>query len=293
VPLEREPSWLDEPDRIRLPKDEAREALIADLRARERAALGRTGADGPVADGPEPAAVAMEAVLPAAPAVRDTPVRVRRPWGLWLAGAAIVLAGSASVWFFVLRDRGDLPEVSTPPVQAEPRIPPEPVGAPIGWSVAVEAHDRLGMAQQSVSSLAAADSSSDFYISPALVSGDLWYRVLAGPFADSVGAAVAMQRLVDAGLKRAAAVWDVRATPLAFLLGRFEQMAEANARADELMQKGIPAYVVEVPYSRGGPWYHVYGGAYTAPSEAERMGELLRNAGLPDSLVVRVGRTVP
>jgi hypothetical protein len=36
--------------------------------------------------------------------------------------------------------------------------------------------------------------------------------------------------------------------------------------------------------------YHLYAGAYSVPSEAEAMRALLRTAGVPDTLVVRIGQ---
>jgi hypothetical protein len=61
----------------------------------------------------------------------------------------------------------------------------------------------------------------------------------------------------------------------------------------ELKGQGVPSYVVEVPYTRGAPRYHVYAGAYAGPSEAALMRDVLRRAGVLDTLVLRVGRITP
>ena len=291
-------------DRIRLPKDEAREALIADLRARQRATLARAGA-APDAGAAGSWAAADAGVTPGAlgdltePSydlkreVGSTgPARHPRRWRRWLIGALLVAAGTVLAWYFGFRgEAGGGGDPDAPIAATRAEEPPVPAGAPVVWSVAVEAHDRLATAVRSVDSLGTADSTMTFYISPAVVSGDLWYRVLAGPFEDSIAAGAAMERLVAEGLKRGGGVWDVRQTPLAFELGRFPLKADATSRMNELGSMGIPAYVVEVPYSRGGPWYHLYGGAYSSAPEATRMRVLLRDAGLPDSLVTRTGRT--
>lgn len=288
-------------DRIRLPKDQAREALMADLRARQRTATSRAGAapvEATLAAAEGQAAPAPDLSEPPLGADRGAggtgprPVRRNRAWR-WVAGVAVLAAGAAATWYFGVRPADDATSTATVsgPGPAEPVAPPEPVAGPLNWSVAVEAHDRLDAAVRSVDSLAAADTGIGFYIAPATVGGDLWYRVLAGPLGDSAAAVQAMERLVREGRKRAAAVWDVRATPLSFLLGRFPKEPDALVRMSELRQAGVPAYIVEVPYSYGEPWYHIYGGAYGDAPEAERMRQLLLNAGLPDSLVVRVGRT--
>jgi len=219
------------------------------------------------------------------------PPRRPRRGRRWLAGALLVAAGTVLAWYFGFRGgSGDGGDSDAPIPATRPEEPPVPAGVPVAWSVAVEAHDRLVTAVRSVDSLGTADSTMTFCISPAVVSGDLWYRVLAGPFRDSLSAGEAMQRLVAEGLKRGGGVWDVRQTPLTFELGRFPLEADATSRMNELGSMGVPAYVVEVPYSRGGPWYHLYGGAYGSAPEAERMRQLLRDAGLPDSLVTRTGR---
>lgn len=288
-------------ERIRLPKDEAREALIADLRARQRSAVARAAVSAPEPAAAEPAGpVGGEPVEPdpteplvkprqdAGPGPR--PARPARR-GRYAASVLLVLVAVVAVWFFGFRGRGgagDAPMLA--PAIAEPRVPPEPAGEPLAWSVAVEAHNRLSMALRSVDSLAARDSTIGFYVSPAVVSGDLWYRVLAGPLADSLGAVAAMDSLVQRGLKKAFGVWDVRNTPFTFLLGRFRLRTDAVDRMRELTNDGVPTYIVEVPYTRGEPWYHLYSGAYADAPEADRMGQILRDAGLPDSLVVRTGR---
>jgi hypothetical protein len=290
-------------DRIRLPKDEAREALIADLRARQRATLARAGA-APDAGAAGSWAAADAGVTPGAHGDLTEPsydlkreigsdgaTRQPRHWRRWLIGALLVAAGTVLAWYFGFRGEAGGGGDPVAPIDAtRAEAPPVPAGAPVVWSVAVEAHDRMATAVRSVDSLGTADSTMTFYISPAVVSGDLWYRVLAGPFEDSIAAGAAMERLVAEGLKRGGGVWDVRQTPLTFELGRFPLEADATSRMNELGSMGIPAYVVEVPYSRGGPWYHLYGGAYSSAPEAARMRVLLRDAGLPDSLVTRTGR---
>lgn len=281
---------------IRLPQDEAREALIADLEARERVARAQAES------GTDEKAAERGAAVPAsggadideiAESIAARPRPKRMAWR-WLAAAAVIIAGGGSAWYFGFGQNADLEEPAQAPPQAALRqAPPEPVGEPLGWSVAIAAHDRIDLANRSAADLGAADSSHVFYVAPAVVNGDLWYRVLAGPLRDSIGAVQAMQRLVDSGLKRGANIWDVRKTDLTFLLGRFPRESDAAARVQEVADLGVPAYILEVPYSHGEPWYHVYGGAYSSdtPTEAGAMRQMLLDAGLPDSLIVRTGRS--
>jgi cell division protein FtsN len=126
-----------------------------------------------------------------------------------------------------------------------------------------------------------------------LVGGEVFYRVLAGPLPDSASAAVALRRLVDSGFKATSNDWDVRTTPLAFFLGRFESRDSAAQRMRQLRIQGVPSYVVDVPYSSGPVRYHLYGGAYSADSEAAVMRDLLKRVGLTDTLMLRLGRGSP
>jgi hypothetical protein len=58
----------------------------------------------------------------------------------------------------------------------------------------------------------------------------------------------------------------------------------------ELQQVDIPSYVVVVPYTGGTERFHLYAGAFVAAAEADVMREFLNSVGIPDSLVLRVGR---
>jgi hypothetical protein len=73
-------------------------------------------------------------------------------------------------------------------------------------------------------------------------------------------------------------------------MGRYDTREEAVRETTTLKARGIPSYVVEVPYTQGPPRFHVYAGAYSGPTEASVMRNVLRNAGIMDTLVLRVGR---
>jgi hypothetical protein len=280
VPADTEP--------MRTAKDEARAALMADLRARQNVA-GRSPESEAVPDeGPIPAPV--QTPRPAAASTPRRPIRIGRPrWGV--IGAIAVLAAAGFLIGKLLAGGTEEVVGTTAPISAGG--PAQPAGVILNYSVAVEAYDQLPAALARADSLALLDSALTFYIAPVLVAGNVWYRVMAGPLSDSASAAAALNALVSRGLKAAANEWDLRSTPLAFFLGRFASRDSAVQRMRELRNQGVPTYVVVVPYSSGPDHYHLYGGAYSADSEAAVMRDLLRRTGLTDTLTLRLGRGLP
>jgi hypothetical protein len=196
------------------------------------------------------------------------------------------------MWTELLRPEPATLPVSPPPPEAAIAVNPgEPAAEPLPFSVAIEAHQELATAAERVARLSQAEPSMGFYLAPILVDSVLYYRVMAGPVRDSVGAAALLQQLLAKGHKTGSTAWDIRITPLAFLLGVFDSRAAAMHRVVELASLRIPAYVLEVPYSSGVSRYHLYCGAYAGPAEADVMRQLLARAKLDANLVERVGRT--
>jgi hypothetical protein len=308
LPAPRSPEAAREAyERVRLPRDAERDALIADLRARQRAALAQPlGAVGetaerqvvhprPIVGGPAESEAAPLTEPPVTVA-REPARRGRRRRPVVLAVVAIVLIGviAAALYFgqeyLSGRQLAEQPpaEPVTPPVES---LTGDPAGAPLPYSVAVEAHEDLTTAVRRVESLTRADPATGFYIAPILVDSSLYYRVMAGPVQDSTTAASVMQNLIRRGLKSAGTEYDIRATPYAFLLGEYELREQAQQRMLQLRPLGIPSYIIEVPYTKGPPRYYLYSGAYAGAAEADVMRQMLRSAGLPDTLVERTGRS--
>lgn len=295
-PVFEAPPWAAAGETLH-PKEAARRALAAELQQRQRASAAMHATNGePHEDEAAPP--------PPPPPPRPEPIALRAAkylWSLWrneqpkqiarIAGAIALLAIVS--WFVgrLLASRGDDTIGSSGPVSAGG--PAEPAGVILNYSVAVEAYDQFGQARNRADTLAAMDSVLSYYIAPVVVDGTLFYRVLAGPLVDSASAAAAMRTLVDRGWKAAMSAYDVRHTPLAFLLGRFESRDSAVQRKNELMTQSVPTYVIEVPYTSGPSRYHLYGGAYAADSEAAAMREIIRRNGLLDTLVLRLGRGTP
>ena len=252
-----------------------------------------------VAPAPEPpdgAAREVDASLLDRPELADPIIfrsegKRRRAPLLWGLAAVLVVVGGWFAYRTFLVSAPAPPEPMTveEAAPAAPEPAPEPVETPIGFSVAVEAHQDLPTATERLEILEESDPAITFYISPVPISGSVWYRVLAGPVADRESGAALMRRLVEAGHKTAFDDWAVRPTRYAFLLGDFRTEEEAERRVAGLRELGIPAYVAPIDYDPGEARYRVYGGAFENPASAEVMEEMLAGVRIRAPLVERVG----
>jgi len=213
---------------------------------------------------------------------------------LALAAGAWVGYGYYQEWQALRRGIDAAPSASgsaqTPAAPAEPAALPSAAGVALRYSVAIEAHTDFGLAQNRVLALREREPDLGFYVAPIVVDSVLYYRVMAGPAADTAGANALMRRLTAAGHKSGADPWSIRPTELAFLVGEFDSRGAALAREVELRELGIPGYVVELPYTDGSTRYRVYSGAFERELDAEVLRRLLQNAGLTAELVQRTGR---
>ena len=302
----REKTPEEQYESIKVPRNAAREALIADLRSRQRAALMT-----PPPAVEESAPQVVEGEVPqgsrSAEQIRSRPtfsrpipsiteptfadtkrkrgVKSRRAL-FWALSLAVIAAFVVGGWLVLQR------YVEVTEVQGDSAVvvPPrqQPV-MPLAYSVAVEAHQQLPIALERVNALRSDEPDMDFYIAPIVLDNVLYYRVLAGPLADSAAAGAVMRRLLEKGHKTGATQWDVRAAPLAFLLGEFESRSAAEQKVTETIDVSIPAYIVPLPMPDGAVRYRVYAGSFAGIAEADVMRQLLKNLGLPDTLVVRLG----
>jgi hypothetical protein len=262
-------------------KEEARQALKAEIEARQRAAA--ETADTPDSPRPTPA--------PKKPAPARKPVA--RDWRRLLRWAALIVVIATAAWL-VGTWLGGGPEGDMAAAGPDGASVAQPAGEVLNYSVAIESYDDYDAAMVRADSLALAAPDLTFYVAPVRDDDDsILYRVLAGPMTDSASASEAMLRLVQQGLKIAPSEYDVRSTPLAFLVGQYEFRGDAEARMNELKGRMVPSYTIEVPFEQGAVRYYVYAGAYSGPSEAALMRDRLREAGVQDTLVLRVGRSLP
>lgn len=295
-------------ERIRIPKDGAREALIADLRARQRAALmapapvmtplpheeapATARAQLPRTNRPvERVPIPVFPVRPLVPPKRRLDRRV-----LWIGGLLLAGAGGAGAWYV----SGGKPGAGARAVtttNAPLPVRPAPVAPPVAgasqaalpYSVAIGSYQVFDLARERLQQLRHDDAKRAYYITPTVAQGTLFYRVMAGPVADSTTALALRDTLLARGIKTGSSGWDVLSTPFAFLLGVFDQPGDAQSKQQDAEKKGVPSYIVESAGEDGSLNYKLYAGAYTGPGDAEFLRPILKSAGLPDYLVARTG----
>jgi hypothetical protein len=313
----------DDFERIRLPTERgAREALIADLRQRQRAARLAPPADADTlpqpADRKDPARqdrttvllpprsgesgrevraetmgddIPLDTLDPGLPERPARPSRFGQPlaWTVFVVLAVALLGGS---WRFLAGrlsvDREPRTEAVEPPV-LDPTPPARPAAeVALPFVVAIEAHTDLAAAFGRVDALDQ-EAGLSFHIAPLEREGTLFYHVMAGPVADSASAVALRDTLLARRLKTAATPTDVRHAPLSFVIGDYSTREAAEEALNELRRLDVPGYMQDAEAADGAPLYRVFVGAFTAPAEADVTRQLLRGAGVRDSLVLRMG----
>jgi hypothetical protein len=287
-------------EKIRIPKDSAREALIADLRARQRAAL--------MAPLPEMVPLPFEGVPPAIeiPAVKiarkpvtraslfgTDPAQARRikdrlTWALLLF---LIAAFGTAVWYLWQTRFAavDEPQPLTQPPAVEQLAGGPAANVALPYSVAIASYGALNLAQDRLDQLSAEAPHLAFYIGPVEIQGVLYYRVMAGPVPDRMTAAALRDTLVVRGIRTITTGWEVLDTPFAFFLGDYAERSEAVRQQHQAATKGVPTYIVATAAPDGSQQYTLYAGAYTGSGDAEFMRQILKSVGLPDNLVERSG----
>ncbi|HSJ13809.1 MAG TPA: SPOR domain-containing protein, partial [Longimicrobiales bacterium] len=305
---------------VELPRDgEARHALIADLRARQRAALqappdpfavaskamGREGVGSGDPAGPlsaEAAAeFAAEDLLAPVPQARhpEEPPTAPRPavrqhsisWTLLVLLLLSLLAGAWHLWsWWGDAQQAGAAAATQPAVRPAPPPPavPDTLDAFLPYLVAIEAHQDLRTAERRILALRSALPGTGFLIVPLVREGTLYYHVSAGPAADTASAGALMDTLIARRIKTGGTRADVRSAPLALLIAEYGARDSAESRVAELRRLDIPAYVL--PLGPEPARWRIYAGGYNGPAEADVMRQLLRSAGVTDSLVPRTGR---
>jgi hypothetical protein len=107
---------------------------------------------------------------------------------------------------------------------------------------------------------------------------------------DSATAAAVLDTLLAQGVKTGPTPGDLRQMPLSFLVGDYDTQQDAREQVESLREPGIPTFVVP-GWLNGAERWRVYAGAYSGPAESDVMRQLLRGAGIKDSLVTRTGRS--
>jgi hypothetical protein len=312
-------------DAIRLPTERAsREALIADMRDRQRAARmtpppgqaktrGREGAGNnvpvvllPAGESEHAREMRLEAAAddvdldtlePNGPAQPPRRGGYRRPLA-WTLFVVLMLSLLAGAWRYLAGrlgwgsagEEGMQPSAAAP-VDEPPRAPPA-ADVALPYVVAMEAHIDVATATDRILALRSGQPRLTFHIAPLEREGRLYYHVMAGPVTDSLTAVALRDTLLARRLKRAATPSDIRYSPLAFLIGDYGTRHVAEQTIAELLQKDIPAYHVLAEAADYEPLYRVYVGAFSSAAEADATRQLLRLEGIQDSLVTRTGSIV-
>ena len=178
---------------------------------------------------------------------------------------------------------------------AAPRGAAGVAGTALPFAVFVKAYPQYEPARQLASSAAAKFPDTRFYVTPEMTGDKLYYKVFSGALADSADAVALRERLLRSGVVNADDVGTaddlILVRPYAVELGELSTPEAAQARADSLNERAIPAYAVAVPFDDGTERYKVYGGAFADSAGAAPMLRMVRQAGLPARLVARTGRT--
>ena len=214
--------------------------------------------------------------------------------GLTAVVAVLVALLLALIWLATIflgpdADAGAVDAPEEPPAEAPAvangAIPAVPEGGeviPLGFTVAIEAHEDLATARERLARLTRAEDDMPFLITPYLLDGVVYYRVMAGPYADSAEAVVVRDILYQDGRKPTVGEWDVRPTAFGFLLDELDSEEAARVRAAELMDAGIPTYPVAIAPDGAT---RLYAGAFELREQGPVLEGPLTNAGLDPALV--------
>jgi hypothetical protein len=206
---------------------------------------------------------------------------------IWTVGVVLLASLLAGAWHYLNKnDEPVAPAVVTP----APEPPPAPIEQnALPFVVAIEAHRELLIALSRVADLTEIEPELDFHVEPLEREGTMFYHVMAGPVPDSATALALRDTLITRGHKTGPTPTDVRATPLAFLIGDYGSVEAAAEQQDILRRLDIPGYVLSGEAVDNAPLYRLYVGGFGSRAEADVIGQMLRSAGIRDSLVTRTG----
>jgi hypothetical protein len=222
--------------------------------------------------------------------------RLRRGLG-WTLAVVLAVSMLAGSWRFLSGRLGSRAGPATTPAAADTAALPaaddaatRDIGLP--FVVAVEAHTDLATALGRLDALGS-EQGIAFHIAPLEREGRLYYHLMAGPAPDSTAALALRDTLLARRIKTAATPTDVRHAPFAFLIGDYSDRPSAEQSVSELRRLDIPSYTLSADAADGQPLFRVYVGGFATPAEADVTRQVLRAAGVQDSLVTRTGIITP
>lgn len=218
-------------------------------------------------------------------------IHARRPRRMPAATAFVFgTAVLAAAWLlFIPRSGGEGrgSEARRPPSARGSVVVDRAAARALPYSVQVESYSALADAVRRERRLVGV-LRAPVVIAPTAIDSVIYYRVFAGLEAEPGSARGLLRRLVEQGIKDSARSGDVRMVPLSFDLGAFHERGDAERRRVELLELGIPAYVVEVPTS-AGTGFQVYAGAYENAVEARALAAMLEQQRITAPLIERIG----
>lgn len=193
------------------------------------------------------------------------------PWAAAPADGALAASGAASVAGGVSR----------------------PLGEPLPFSIRVVAFQSFDAARERLAELQRQVPGVLFYVTPEDVQGITYYKVMAGALSDVEVAREVRDVLVTSEVLDAEEVagdWSqIQEVRYSLVLGDVDSRGAANAAADSLLDRQVPAYPVAVPYSDGVLHWYLYAGAFPDSARAAPLRDQLAAAGLDPRLTPRFG----
>lgn len=114
---------------------------------------------------------------------------------------------------------------------------------------------------------------------PVESGGRIFHRLMVGGAGSYEEVELLRERVSPLYSGSAPSDWIVREADRGFLLAETASRAEAERRVPALRERGIPAYVLEVPLTDGARLWRVHAGAFGSDAEASALGNLLQQAG--------------
>jgi hypothetical protein len=122
-------------------------------------------------------------------------------------------------------------------------------------------------------------------MAPSLDGTGLWYKVLAGAYAERAQAESLQAKLGRDG-RAGADVEAIAFLPFALVVDDSVQIDSAVAVSARLREQGIPAY----PLIQADSLARIFAGAFGTPAEAMHLAPVLRAAGIRPRIAYRTGR---
>ena len=168
-----------------------------------------------------------------------------------------------------------------------------PLGQPLPYSVRVAAYVGFDAARERAQELSMQHPGVLFYVTPELLQGITYYKVMAGTLGSESGAQRLRDRLLtDSVIDRADAVGErglIQELPFTLFLGARPMRGGARAAVDSLLDRNVPAYHLAVPYSDGSLHWYLYAGAFADSTGAGRLRDLFSGTGLESQVTARFG----